>query len=118
MTEEILPDGFEDLAQFVPQWVYSTEKARNEFRVSQSQDDLQQFYDALLPRLNSIVNALSDYNLEALPRAAANLLELALMCMEVAPAVEYYNHPDVPNSVEYGRFEIYSVKPQYRIIES
>lgn len=117
MSAKTLPKGFEELAQFVPQWVHGTEKARNAFRVNQSQERLQAFYDSVLPRLEDIANSLSSHSLDALSREAGNLLELALMCMEVAPAIEYYGNPDVPNSVEYQRFEIFPITPTYRVIE-
>jgi hypothetical protein len=55
--------------------------------------------------------------LHAMPRECANLLELALMTMEVAPAVEYYNNPDVPESVEYEKFDILPVRQKYTVLE-
>jgi len=109
----LLPSGFDELLCYVPGWVYGTEQQRNAFRVKQSQAALNNFYDDVLPRLSDISSALSNYSLDELPPQAINLLELALMCMEVAPAIEYYNNPDVPNAVEYSRFEIYTVPPAY-----
>ncbi|MEM7543554.1 MAG: hypothetical protein AAF384_18500 [Pseudomonadota bacterium] len=116
MTNQ-LPEGFEDLLPFVPQWVFSTERERNAFRVQQPMRDLKAFYDATLPRLDDIATHLDRYPLDAMPRAAANLLELALMSMEVAPAIEYYNSPDVPNSVEFEKFEILSAPLRYQVVD-
>ena len=111
----ILPAGFEDLERFVPAWVFATERERNAFRVSQSQAALQDFYDAMIPRLEAIARRLDDAPLDALSLAEGRLLELALMAMEVAPAIEYYGTPDVPNSVEFEKFEILPVPVRYQI---
>ena len=112
---EILPKGFEDLARFVPAWVHGTERARNAFRVSQPYTALQDFYDAMVSRLEAIAACLADAPLDRLTRSQGNLIELALMAMEVAPAIEYYQAPDVPNSVEFEKFEILPVPARYHI---
>ena len=117
MTEVRLPLGFEDLAQYVPDWVHATEIDRNKFRVARTMSELQAFYDSTIPRLEAISKHLNEFPLNAMPRDCANLLELALMTMEVAPAVEYYNSPDVPEAVEYGKFTIYPVPQKYRVDE-
>ncbi len=114
---EALPQGFEDLSRFVPEWVFTTEAERNAFRVSQPMDRLSEFYDALIPRLETIAECLEETTLDRLTRPQGNLLELALMAMEVAPAIEYYKQPDVPDSVEIEKFEILPVAPRYNIIE-
>ena len=117
VTDTILPDGFDDLSKYVPAWIHSTEIARNRFRVLRTMPQLQDFYDTMMPRLESITAFLNDYPLEALPRECANLLELALMTMEVAPAIEYYNNPDVPNSVEHEKFRIYPLRNNYSVVD-
>lgn len=112
-----LPDGFDALERFVPEWIFGTERERNAFRVAQPLESLREFYDALLPRLDAIVSTLDTAQLDRLSRPEANLLELALMAMEVAPAIEYYGDPDVPNSVAPEAFEILPVEPKYRVID-
>ena len=114
---ERLPDEFADLERFAPEWVFPTERERNAFRVAQTQDALQDFYDAILPRLEAIAAHLDRFDLQRLTRAQGNLLELSLMAMEVAPAIEYYHQPDVPDSVEFEKFEILPVAPRYRVID-
>ncbi len=113
----VLPHGFADLERFVPEWVHSTERERNAFRVAQPLEALRDFYDATLPRLEAIAAYLDGAELQRLNRAQGNLLELALMTMEVAPAIEYYNAPDVPNSVAFEKFEILPVPPRYRVVD-
>lgn len=110
-----LPANFAELEQFVPQWVFHAERDRNRFRVQQDLSALQHFYDLVLPKLPEITDTLDPFTLTNLPREHADLLALALMVMEVAPAVEYYNNPDVPNAVEYSRFEIYDTPAKYNV---
>ena len=112
-----LPGGFEDLSRFVPEWIFASEAERNAFRVSQPMERLVDFYDTLIPRLEAIAECLGEATLDRLTRPQGNLLELALMAMEVAPAIEYYKQPDVPDSVEIDKFEILPVAPRYRVIE-
>ena len=112
-----LPEEFADLERFAPGWIFATERERNAFRVAQPQGALQDFYDAILPRLGAIASHLDPFDLQHLTRAQGNLLELALMAMEVAPAIEYYHQPDVPNSVEFEKFEILPVAARYRVID-
>ena len=112
-----LPEDFADLERFVPEWVYDTERARNAFRVAQSMADLNDFYIIMMPRMEAIASCLDGWPLDALPQPAARLLELALMAMEVAPAIEYYNAPDVPDSVAFDKFEILPAPRRYGVVE-
>ena len=112
-----LPEGFADLERFVPAWVHDSERERNAFRVAQPMAALREFYDATLPHLEAVAAYLDGADLQRLTRPQGNLLELALMAMEVAPAIEYYNQPDVPNSVEFEKFEILPVPVRYRVMD-
>ncbi|MEM7469552.1 MAG: hypothetical protein AAF387_22105 [Pseudomonadota bacterium] len=76
---------------------------------------LQEFYDALHPKIKEIAAELDNCSLNSLNQPQADLMALALMFMEVAPAIEYYNNPDVPNAVDYNRFEIYATAVGYRV---
>ncbi|MEQ8167101.1 MAG: hypothetical protein RIC93_13620 [Alphaproteobacteria bacterium] len=111
-----LPEGFEDLEHFVPEWVLPTERERNHYRVHQDQAKLREFYDIMMPRMAEIAAYLDDFPLMEMPRLQANLLELALMQMEVAPAIDFYDQPDVPNSVEFEKFEVLPVKRRYAVV--
>jgi hypothetical protein len=39
------------------------------------------------------------------------------MAMEVAPAIEYYQAPDVPNSVAFEKFEILPAPQRYGVVD-
>lgn len=112
-----LPAAFADLAQFVPGWNYATEQARSAFRVQQSQPVLEDFYHTVMARLDEIAAYLDAFALDALTRDQGNLLELALMVMEVAPAIEYYHLPDVPHAVAFEKFDVLPTPPRYRVVD-
>ena len=118
MTSSSLPPGFSDLDRWAPEWIFNSELARNQFRTRQPYARLEEFYHAVFPRLDAITEHLNQFSLDALPRDAGNLLELALMLMEVAPAIEYYQRADVPDSVPYEKYQIFSVKPCYRVLDA
>ena len=113
MTGKKLPKEFSKLSKYSCSWIYSTEVERNKFRVNCTLVELQDFYDAMMPRMEEIADFLNNYSLTELPRECSNLMELALMAMEVAPAVEYYNNPDVPDAVDHEKFIIYPLPNKY-----
>ena len=101
-----LPEKFSGLAPFADDWALPTELARNTKRRVCTQAQLQLYYDTLLPQMDSMVEHLNQFDLEKMPEAETNLLNLALMFMEVSPAIELFHQPDVPDSFEAERFEI------------
>lgn len=110
MTEKgaLLPAEFGDLERFAEKWVLETEKARNAFRVRQSMQDLEDYYQTVFPRMDALCDYIDKFSLDAMPPDAARLLRLGQMLMEVVPAVEVYRQPDVPDSFEFERFDIIS----------
>lgn len=113
----LLPAEFADLEQFAAEWTLDSERARNAFRVSRPLAELDAFYAAVFPRLDAICEYVDRYPLTAMPRSAARLLELALMLMEVVPAVEVYRQPDVPNAFAFERFHVISPKDPITIVD-
>ena len=101
-----LPAGFEDLQKYVPDWTLEKEAQRNGKRLSCEMPALQDYYDNLLPRMDGMVEHLNKFPLDAMPESETALLQLALMFMEVSPAIELFHQPDVPDSFEASRFEI------------
>ncbi|MCG2633597.1 MAG: hypothetical protein J4A00_01550 [Gammaproteobacteria bacterium] len=101
-----LPDNFSDLAPFVDEWALATELERNTHRRACTQAQLQLYYDTLLPKMDAIVEHLNTFPLDDMPAPESSLLNLALMFMEVSPAIELFHQPDVPDSFEAERFEI------------
>ncbi|MFZ5491297.1 MAG: hypothetical protein ACOY6E_02190 [Pseudomonadota bacterium] len=100
------PVEFADLEPLRGAWAIGDEAARNRKRLTSSMADLQDFYKALLARMDAIIGYLNALPLDALSPGEQALLDLALMFMEVAPAVEIYKHPDVPWGFAAERFRI------------
>lgn len=101
-----LPEPFQALSRFVADWAIDTEAARNRKRLASSMDELVTFYNAMLPQMEPAIEYLNAKPLNALPEPEQKLLNLALMFMEVAPAVEIFKDPDVPWGFVAERFQI------------
>jgi hypothetical protein len=104
VAESPLPDGFGDLAAFASVWALPTELERNRQRHRATIEDIQRFYDAMLARMDAIMEHLNRYRLDDLPAAERRLLDLALSLAEVAPAIEFYRQPSVIDGYESQRF--------------
>ncbi len=106
MSTNELPEGFQDIERFAAQWVLPTEAQRYEERLTSSMAELQTFYDAMLPRMEPAMSHLDRFTVGKYPEKEQRLLNLALMFMEVAPAVELFFDPDVPEGFPWRRFQI------------
>lgn len=84
-----LPAQFSDLEQFAV-WCLSTEKERNTLRHNSSMEEIRNFYDALIPRLEEIFRYLDEFKVKALPASEQALLNMALSVAEISNAVEVF----------------------------
>lgn len=100
------PVEFADLEPLRDAWAIGDEAARNRKRLASSMAELQDFYNMVLARMDAIIGYLNARPLQNLTPGEQALLNLALMFMEVAPAVEIYKHPDVPWGFAAERFHI------------
>lgn len=103
-SEETLPDGFQDLEQFVGAWSLPSERERNRQRLASSMAEIQTLYDTLLPRMDEIIDYLNKQPLNDMPADAQRLFHLTLALAEVAPAVEFYKQPEVVDGFPPERF--------------
>jgi hypothetical protein len=110
MRKSVLPGGFEELELFVSDWALPLESQRNQKRISSTMDQLQAFYDALLPRMEELVDYLNQFRLDEMPEDAKRLLYLAFSLMEIAMPVEVLGSPNMPDSVDDSRLEFISEK--------
>ena len=100
MTEQaMLPAGFDDLTPYL-EWSLDTESARSRKRLDSSMEEMQEFYDAMLPRVDDVMERLGSLAPDAMPAAERNLFNLCLSLSEVSFAVEVYGQPEVPNSMQ------------------
>ena len=56
MAIALLPEGFEPLETWAPQWAMATQNRRWEKRLASTKDEITAFYDAALPQLDRILN--------------------------------------------------------------
>jgi hypothetical protein len=106
MSATSLPAGFEELEDFAGDWVLADVEARMRKRQGSKIEDIRRFYDAMLPRGAEALEYLKKYELGKLVPEGERLLKLMLALAEVAPAVEWYNDPNVKDGfpVERIRF--------------
>lgn len=106
--QQLLPEGFGELEHFVHEWALESEQQRNQRRLASSMEELRRFYETMLRHMEAIITHLSGFQLQELPQPERRLFLLALSLMEVAPAVETYASPDVPNAIAVHRLIIRS----------
>ena len=104
MSERLLPELFQDLEPFAFAWALATERERSGKRLSSTMAEIQAFYDALLPRMEAVIDYLNQFPLEAMPADARQLMYLTLSLAEVAPAVELFKQPSVKDGYDAARF--------------
>lgn len=102
-----LPEGFGDLERFVSSWALESERERNRRRLASSIEEIRDFYAAMLAHMEGLLAHLARFRTGDLPAPERRLFHLALALMEVAPAVEIYSAPDVPDAIEAERFRIH-----------
>lgn len=101
----VLPQGFEALASLATIWARPSENERSEVRWAAQPADFAEFYDAMLPRLQDVLEFLADLSLEHMDVAQTNLFCLAAAFAEAAPHHELYGgSAAVPFSFAAQRF--------------
>ncbi|MDZ7883547.1 MAG: hypothetical protein U5N53_11825 [Mycobacterium sp.] len=93
MTDKRLPSAFAELEPFTETWCLATETERWEQRLASSMPTMQEFYDALFPRLEEAIDYCDKFPLDDLPEDATNLLHLIYSLVMVAMAIEIMHQP-------------------------
>jgi len=100
-----LPNAFKDLEPLVARgWALATERERNTKRHASTMTELQEVYDAILPRIDDIIEYLNGFPLDEMPEDAKRLLHLSFALAEINLAVERYHQVTVPNGFDTNRF--------------
>lgn len=95
MVDITLPAAFTDLEPYVAYWAKETQMERLHQRLAAKMARIQEFYDAVTPRLREILGYLDQFPLGALPEDAQRLYRLSLAAAQIAPAVELFRQPAV-----------------------
>jgi len=89
-----LPSPFATLEPFVD-WALDTQTRRLYRRLEQPMEQLQTFYDAMLPLMPEILVYLDEFPCGELPEDAQRLFEMTLSLAQIAPAIEMFFQPAV-----------------------
>mgnify|MGYP001311344633 CR=1 FL=1 len=102
-----LPSEFSDLSDLTNDWALDGMAALNKARLQHSMKEIDFFYQRMLERMDAIMAYLQNLptNITLSP-TDRNLYNLACAYMEVAPAVELFRDPDVPDGFPAERFMI------------
>lgn len=93
-----LPDQFAELEPFAQRWCLATEAERWARRQASSIDEMQQLYEAVVPRYEELLTFIDRYPLDDLPDQARALLHLAESFVMVSFPVEVWNGSRIPDS--------------------
>jgi hypothetical protein len=99
MTAKSLPDGFEDLAPFLD-WALESERERNAKRYASAMSEIRRYHDAMAARAEAAIAYLDSKPPQDLSQADRVLLAMLLSLAEVAPAVTFYDSPQVSGGVD------------------
>ncbi|MES2236173.1 MAG: hypothetical protein V4500_00285 [Pseudomonadota bacterium] len=102
-----LPESFATLASFTDKWVVSTEAERHLARLTAGMDELRSLYDAMLPRMEAIIEYLNGFDLKKLSEENRNLLILSFSFIEVSTSIEFFKSPTVPDGFDFRRFKVW-----------
>jgi hypothetical protein len=83
-----LPEAFADLTPLLEQWRLPDQRARMRTLADVGMAELRAFHDAMLPRVDAIVEHLDRFDTGELPGPEQALFELALTFAEVAHPVD------------------------------
>jgi hypothetical protein len=103
MAEPHLPGQFPELEPFL-NWALATERERTANRQSSTMSEIRAFYNAMVPRLEEILNLLAKYSPEDPPSEVQRLFLMTLSLAEIAPAVENFGQPGVIDGFDFARF--------------
>ena len=98
MSSSLLPKDFADLEPVASRgWAIPTERERNIKRCGSTLEELQEVYDAILPRIDDMLAYLNGFPLDDMPEDAKRLLHLTFALAEINVAVERFHQVTVPN---------------------
>lgn len=98
MAEPLLPSEFCDLEPFVADWCLDSEPERYAKRLASTMDEIQAFYDAIMPRAEEAIVYLEKFPLDDLPEDAWRLLKLLYSLILVSFCVEIWKQPYIPDT--------------------
>mgnify|MGYP003340016106 CR=1 FL=1 len=109
-----LPAGFSDLERFVAEWALPNEKERYLKLHASTLPQLKAFYDAMLPRMDAVMEFLKTQPVEGMAPDAQALFHLAMTFSETAHPLDLgWKDVDFPSAFAWDRLEFRSVSTQF-----
>ena len=105
MADALLPSEFSDLERFVQDWCLDSEPERYAKRLASTMDEIQEFYDAVMPRAEDAIRYLEKFPLDDLPEDAWRLLKLLYSLILMSFPVEIWRQPRIPDT-SLSQFEL------------
>ncbi|MBV1951778.1 MAG: hypothetical protein KUG64_06250 [Cycloclasticus sp.] len=84
----------------INQWALPTTEERLVKRMNSSMEDIQRFYDAMLPHLGSVIDYLNQFKLADLAGEDIKLSRAALAMCEVDNAVNKWKKPTLSTGID------------------
>ena len=103
VADPALPEQFEDLAPFLD-WALEPERARIEKKVAASMEEIRAFYDAMMPRLDDILDDLEGFFGHDMPAPVHRLYLMSLSLVEISSLVEQYKQREAVKACDPLRF--------------
>lgn len=99
-----LPKAFAGLEIYADDWALATQNERQAQRLKSTPKALRQFYDAMLPQIEAILDAADQFPVGKMSPEVERLFFMALSLAEIATHVELYGgQVGVPHSFEEPR---------------
>jgi len=105
MGVALLPPEFSDLERFVADWCLDGEPQRYAKRLASTMEEIQEFYDAIMPRAEEAMRYLEKFPLDELPEDASRLLKLLYSLIIISFPVEIWRQPQIPDT-RLAQFEL------------
>jgi hypothetical protein len=97
-SENMLPEEFSDLEPFARMWALSNAEARYQRRLASTMEEIQDFYDAMIPRGEEAMAYLDQFELDDVPDTVLHLYWMLSSLIVVSFAVEIFRQPKVPDT--------------------
>lgn len=98
MSEPLLPSQFPELEPYAATWALPTEHERYARRLDTTMDEMQAFYDAIVPRAEEAIAYCDTFPLDDMPDDTRRLLYLLYSMITVSFPIECWGQPRVPDT--------------------
>ena len=103
MAASELPAPFQELVPFA-NWALQPERARTELRLTSTMEEIQAFYDAMMQRIDEILDYLECHYAADMPASVHRLFLMSLSLVEVVTLVEINKRREVNDACDPLRF--------------